>query len=68
MELFLLCFIASWSCVLVHVIMVVCSMCVFVSTICVCVGELFVNVFSICVGEVIVFSSYCVVFGLCFFG
>ena len=62
--LFLLCFIATWTCVVVSVMLVVCSlsvflsMCLFVS--CVLCLTVFVNcllnAFAICVGEVSVFS------------
>ena len=43
-ELFLLCFIAVWTCVVVSVMLVVCSLSVFLSM-CLfdCVGELFVE-------------------------
>ena len=30
-ELFLICFISAWTCVMVSVLMVVCSLCVFLS-------------------------------------
>ena len=65
--LFLLCCIAAWTCVVVRVMLVVCSLSVFLSmclfVLCVlCVLCLTVlvncllNVFAICVGEVTVFS------------
>ena len=71
--LFLLCFIAAWPCFVVSVILVVCSLCVFLSM-CMFVlyvlsltvlGNCLLNVFAICVGEVIffLFESYCVVLG-----
>ena len=59
--LFLLCFIAAWTCVVVSVMLVVCSlsvflsMCLFVLCLTVLVNCL-LNAFSICVGEVTVFS------------
>ena len=55
--LFLLCYIAAWTCVVVSVMLVFCSlsvflyMCLFV----LCLTVL-VNAFAICVGEVNVFS------------
>ena len=63
-ELFLLCFIAAWTCVVVSVGLVVCSLSVFLSTclfvLCVlCLTVLvncLLNAFAICVGEVNVFS------------
>ena len=52
--LFLLCFIATWTCVVVNVMLVVCSFSVFLSM---CPFVLcLLNVFAICVGEVTVFS------------
>ena len=73
--LFLLCFIASWTCVVVSVMLVVCSLSVFLSmclfVLCVlCMTVLvncLLNAFAICVGEVNIFYSYGVFFGLCFF-
>ena len=59
--LFLLCFIAAWTCVVVSVMLVVCSlsvflsMCMFVLCLTVLVNCL-LNAFAICVGEVTVFS------------
>ena len=56
-ELFLLWFIATWTCVVVSVMLVVCIlyvflyMCLFVLCL-----TVFVNAFAICVGEVSVFS------------
>ena len=71
-ELFLLCFIASWICVVVSVVVVVCSLCIFLSK---CPFVLFVffmtvlmtcllNKFVIFVGDVIVFllTNPCIVF------
>ena len=63
-ELFLLCFIAAWTCVVVSVILVVCSVSVFLSmclfVLCVlCLTVLVIcllNAFAICVGEVNIFS------------
>ena len=58
--LFLLCFIAAWTCVVVSVLLVVCSlsvflyMCLFVLCMTVLVNCL-LNAFAICVGEVNVF-------------
>ena len=62
--LFLLCVIATWTCVVVSVMLVVCSFSVFLSmclfVLCVlCLTVLvncLLNVFAICVGEVNVFS------------
>ena len=62
--LFLLCFIAAWTCVVVSVMWVVCSLSVFLSmcllVLCVlCLTVLMnclLNAFAICVGEVNVFS------------
>ena len=62
--LFLLCFIAAWTCVVVGVMLVVCSLSVFISmclfVLCVlCLTVLvncLLNAFAICVGEVNVFS------------
>ena len=59
--LFLLCFIAAWTCVMVSVMLVVCSlsislsMCLFVLCLTVLVNCL-LNAFAICVGKVTVFS------------
>ena len=61
---FLLCFIATWTCVVVSVMLVVCSLSVFLSmclfVLCVlCLTVLvncLLNAFAICVGEVSVFS------------
>ena len=60
----LLCIIAAWTCVVVSVILVICSLSVFPSTclfvLCVlCLNVLVnysLNAFAICVGEVSVFS------------
>ena len=60
----LLCFIAAWTCVVVSVMLVVCSLSVFLSmclfVLCVlCLTMLvncLLNAFAICVGEVSVFS------------
>ena len=54
--LFLLCFIASYTCVVVF-----CSLCVSYICVCLCcvfdcVGELLLNAFVICEGEVIILS------------
>ena len=74
--LFLLCFIATWTCVVVSVMLVVCSLSVFLS-LClfvVCVLCLIVlvncllNAFAICVGEVSVFSLKVMVLFLGFVG
>ena len=58
--LFLLCFIAAWTCVVVSVMLVVCSLSVFLSmclfVLCVLCLTVLVNAFAICVGEVNVFS------------
>ena len=62
--LFLLCFIATWTCVVVSVMLVVCSLSVFLSmclfVLCVlCLTVLvncLLNVFAICMDEVNVFS------------
>ena len=62
--LFLLCFIAAWTCVVVSVMLVVCSLSVFLSmcllVLCVlCLTVLvncLLNAFAICVGDVSVFS------------
>ena len=57
----LLCFIA-WSCVVVSVMLVVCSfsvflsMCLFVLCLVNCLVNCLLNAFAICVGEVTVFS------------
>ena len=68
--LFLLCFIATWTCVVVSVMLVVCSLSVFLSmclfVVCVlCLTVLvncLLNAFAICVGEVSVFSLKVMVF------
>ena len=71
--LVLLCFIATWTCVVVSVMLVACSLSVFLSmclfVLCVlCLTVLvncLLNVFAICVGEVSVFSLKVMgVFGL----
>ena len=68
--LFLLCFIAAWTCVMVSVILVVCSlsvflsMCLFVLCLTVLVNCL-LNAFAICVDGVTVFSLKVIVL---FFG
>ena len=62
--LFLLCFIAAWTCVVASVMIVVCSLYVFLSmclfVLCVlCLTVLvnwLLNAFAICLGEVSVFS------------
>ena len=62
--LFMLCFIADWTCVVVSVMLVVCSLSVFLSlclfVLCVLCLNVWVNcllnAFAICVGEVNVFS------------
>ena len=75
--LFLLCFIAAWTCVVVSVRLVVCSLSVFLSMcllVFLCVLSLTVlvngllNAFAICVGEVNVFSLKVMMLflGLCF--
>ena len=51
--LFLLCFIAAWTCVVMSVIVVVCSLCVLCLTVLV---NCLLNAFAICVGEGSVFS------------
>ena len=69
-EFFLLCFIAAWTCMVVSVILVVCSLSVFLSmclfVLCVlCLTVLvncLLNAFAICVGEVTVFSLKMIVF------
>ena len=76
--LFLLCFIATWTSVVVRVILVVCSLSVFLSmylfilcVLCLTVlANCLLNTFAICGDEVNVFlfESYCVAFGLCCFG
>ena len=71
-KLLLLCFIATWTYVVVSVILVVCSLSVFLSmclfVLCVlCLTVLvncLLNVFAICVGEVNVFSLKVIVFFL----
>ena len=73
--LFLLCFIAAWTCVVVSVLLVVCSLNVFISmclfVLCVlCLTVLvncLLNVFAICVGEVNVFSLKVIVLFFCVF-
>ena len=63
--LFLLCCIATWTCVVVSVVLVVCSLSVFLSmclfVLCVlCLTVLvncLLNAFAICVGEMSVFPS-----------
>ena len=68
--LFLICFIATWTCVVVSVMLVVCSLSVFLSmclfVLCVlCLTVLvncLLNAFAICVGEVSVFSLKVMVF------
>ena len=75
-ELFLLCFIATWTCVVVSVMLVVCSLSVFLSmclfVLCVlCLTVLvncLLNAFAICVGEVSVFSLKVMVLFLCCVG
>ena len=57
--LFLLCFIAAWTCVVVSVILVVCSLSVFLSM---C---LLVLCLIVLVGEVTVFSLKVIVLFLC---
>ena len=52
--LFFLCFIASWTCIVVSIILVVYSLCVFLSLCCVLENYL-LNAFAICVGKVNVF-------------
>ena len=62
--LFMLCLISSWTCVVMSIIAVVCSLCVskFMCLFVLCVLCLAVevnylfNAFAICLGEVIVFS------------
>ena len=62
--LFLICFIVAWTCVVVSIILVVCSLCVFLSmclfVLCgLCLTVLvncLLNAFAICMGEVYVFS------------
>ena len=58
--LFLLCFIATWTCVVLSVMLVVCSLSVFMSmclfVLCVFMFVCLFNAFAICVGEVSVFS------------
>ena len=71
--LFLLCFIAVWTCVVVSVMLVVCSLSVFLSmcqfVLCVLCFTVLVNcllhAFAICVGEVNVFSLKVMVLFLC---
>ena len=70
--LFLLCFIAAWTCVVVSVSLVVCSLsvflfiCLFVSCVlCLTVlGNCLLNAFAICVGEVNIFSLKVMVLAL----
>ena len=68
--LFLLCFIAAWKCVVVSVMLVVCSlnvfpsMCLFVLCLTVLVN-CSLNAFAICVGEVTVFSLKVIVLVFC---
>ena len=57
-----MCFIAAWTCVVVSVILVVCSLCVFLS-ICLFVVCVFL---SICLFVVCVFLSICLVCFVCF--
>ena len=74
--LFLLCFIATWTCVVVNVMLVVCSLSVFLSiylfVLCVlCLTVLvnrLLNAFAVCVGEVSVFSLKVMVLFLCCVG
>ena len=59
--LFLLCFIAAWTCVVVSVMLVVCSLSVFLSMcqLVLCLTVLvncLLNAFAICVGGVTIFS------------
>ena len=71
--LILLCFIAVWTCVVVSVMLVVCSlsvslsMCLLVLCFTVLVNCL-LNAFAICVGEVTVFSLKVIVLCWCFVG
>ena len=74
-ELFLLCFLAAWTCVVMSVMLVVCSLSVFLSmflfvlcVLCLTVMVYYLfNAFSICVGEVNVFSLKVIVLFLgCF--
>ena len=68
--LFLLCFIAGWTCVVVSVMLVVCSLSVFLSM---CMFVLcwtvlvncWLNAFAICVGELTVFSLKVIVLVFC---
>ena len=70
--LILLCFIATWTCVVVSVMLVVCSLSVFLSmcqfVLCLlCLTVLvncLLNAFAICVGELNVFSLIVMVLGL----
>ena len=74
--LFLLCLIATWTCVVVSVILVVCSLCDFLSmclfVLCVLCLTVLVNclfnAFAICVGEVNVFSLKVIVLCLGYSG
>ena len=57
--LFLFCFIVTWICVVVSVILLLCILCVFLSMCHLCLTVLvncLLNAFAICVGEVNVFS------------
>ena len=68
MLLFFLCFIATWTCVVVSVMLVVYSLSVFLSMCLFVVGVLCLNAFAICVGEVSVFSlKVIVLFWVVFF-
>ena len=64
--LFLLCLISTWTCVVVSVILVVCSLWVFLYiclfVLCGLCLTMSVNTFAICVGECFLFKSYCVDF------
>ena len=74
--LFFLCFIAAWTCVVVSVMVVGCSLSVFLSmclfVLCVlCLTVLvncLLNTFAICVGEVAVFSLKVIVLFLGYIG
>ena len=75
-ELFLLCFIATLTCVVVSIMLVVCSLSVFLSiclfVLCVLCLTVMVNcllnAFAICMGEVSVFYLKVMVLFLCFVG
>ena len=59
--LFLLCVIAAWTCIVVSVMLVVCTLSVFLSmclfVLCLTVlANCLLNAFAICVGELTVFS------------